>query len=111
MKKITETELFNEIKVFLLESNKSHLEDLKISCSKINNIVIDNSSFIRASIEYFFNNKDRLNELSEFLLDSKGFKILESLDEMLKNGSSVSEIHKKLGISVPIIERIKAKFY
>lgn len=109
MKKITETELFDEIKILLLNENKVRLEKLKINCSKITNMSIDNSSFVRAVIEYFFANEEKLVELSDFLRNAKGFSILKSLEDMLAENASAEEIRSKLGINISIIKKIQKK--
>lgn len=104
-KTVTESELFKKLNILLLDKNKEHLEVIKERMSLLANVEIDNSGFIRGTIEYFYENQDQLKILVDHIKDYKGYNVLRRFQELISENASCERISDELGIGVDISKK------
>lgn len=104
-----EYEMFQNVRIFLLDKNKDNLEILKEKTSMYSNIEVDNSGLIRAMIEFFIKNQELLKDLVPFVGETMGFVIEKKITEMFAKNCSDTEIEKATGIGKELIKQLRKK--
>lgn len=102
-KLIRETDLFTRINILLTETQKDSLESIKNELSLMSNAEMDNSTLIRALIDYFSKKPEQLEKIVSYALNTKGYEIVAQFEKMILEGSTDEEIIEKLGLGIDVI--------
>ncbi|WPS85402.1 hypothetical protein SMD22_01880 (plasmid) [Brevibacillus halotolerans] len=106
---LKETDLFKKFSILLLDRNKERFNDLKEKLSMFSNIKLDNSGLFRAVIEYLYENQTHLPQIVPYVIEYKGFTILENFLEMISKNRTPEEIESQLGINVDHFKMLQKK--
>lgn len=107
---VKETDLFKQISLLMLDRNKAHFDDLKEKLSMHANAKLDNSGMVRGIIEFLYEHQELLPPIASYVVQYKGFVLLESFLRMIRQNRTPQEIESELGVSVDHYEQLQKKY-
>lgn len=101
-----ETDFFKQTNISLSERHRNKLDDLKKLTVLSNNIYIDNSTFIRAMIDFLHDHPETCVNIKQYIIQNKGATFLTNFDILVEEGKSLKEISEIMGVDIKLIEKI-----
>jgi DNA-directed RNA polymerase subunit N (RpoN/RPB10) len=106
---VNETDLFKQFTILLLDRNKEHFDVLKEKLSMQANLRLDNSGVIRAMTEFFYDNQELLPLITDYVMENKGFVLLDRFFKLIDQEKTPKEIEDELGVGVKHYKKLKEK--
>lgn len=109
MAKIRETDFFKQTNILLTKKHKEKLEELKRITTLSNNVEVDNSTFIRAMIEYLHDKPETCKNIRKYIVQNKGATYVTKFEVEKEIGKSNREIADVLGVDEDVIDKINSR--
>lgn len=106
MPKAKETDFFKQMNILFTKRHSEKLDDLKKHTTLSNNVQVDNSTFVRAMVDFLHEHPEVCNNIKKYIVQNKGATYLTNFDVMVEEGKSIQEIADELGVDVKIIKKI-----
>lgn len=106
MGRTKETDFFKQTNILLTQKHKTKLRELKKIATIGNNIEVDNSTFIRAMIEFLYDKPEICKNIKKYIIQNKGATYVTKFEVAISEGNSPSEIAKSLGVEEDVINKI-----
>lgn len=108
-KPVKETDLFKQTLIFLLDGQRDDLEEMKTKVSLERQVKMDNSAMLRGMIEYFKDHPEAFDQMVDYALEMKGFRLIEKMRTLFDDGASLQTIEKEMGIGIEVSKEIKKR--
>lgn len=109
MPKAKETDFFKQMNILFTKRHKEKLDDLKKHTTLSNNIDVDNSTFVRAMVDYLHEHPEVCSNIKRYIIQNKGATYLTNFEVMVSEEKSIEQIADGLGVDVDIIKKIYQK--